>query len=135
MLLCCLKLLLAPILLPITVGVYHLSTMDTLSELGVNINAPGNVVEQQLNRLPNPTLCQIHSSLFCQTQGCHLANPRDVLVGRRDTSVKPAKEKYAADVWELVNCIRNNIPVKRTLVSGGKRSATYLYRTEKNSLS
>ena len=82
--------------------------MDTLSELGVNINAPGCDLERQLNQLTNATLSQIRSSLFHQAQSRGIADLRDVLVKRRDTAVKTAKEKHASDVRELLSCIRNN---------------------------
>ena len=104
----------------------RLHAMDTLSELGVNINTPGCDLERQLNQLTNATLSQIRSSLFHQVQSRGIADPRDVLVKRRDTAVKTAKEKHASDVRELLSCIRNIRSVKRTLVSGGKKSCSYL---------
>ena len=102
--------------------------MDLIRELGVDPSLPRKDLESKLLKIPHPKsrLNELRRLLFSAAQKADLANTKDILMNRRDAATKPAVEKYAEDVCEIVHSLKNDVQVKRTLVSSGKRSSDHL---------
>ena len=111
-------------------------TMDNLPS-GVHPDLPKSEFIQQLTHLPISELLSLRINLFNEASSNHsLVAPGFVntpLVTRKDTAIKPASYKLSEDVWSLISCIRNMVPVPRTLFRNGKRSREFLTQVSQQS--
>ena len=102
--------------------------MNSLSSC-VNPDLPKNEFTQSLIHLPTTELHQHRLALFHEACDKSLVLSDYInlpLVGKKDTAIKPASHKLSDDIWTIVSCIRNEVPIPRTLFRNGKRSKTFL---------
>ena len=89
--------------------------MDALTEVGVNVDDPKNVlVPDLLRRFREDVLRSTRNDLFESAKASGLVHPKDILVKRIKRAIGPSlAEKYAADIFELCYALRNKSLIPR----------------------
>ena len=91
--------------------------MDALTEVGVNVDDPKNVlVPDLLRRFSEDVLRSTRNDLFESAKASGLVHPKDILVKRIKRAIGPSlAEKYAADIFELCYLFqsRNRLLLRR----------------------
>ena len=100
--------------------------MDSIRELGVNLNAPSSESLPILTSLSISQLLSIRDDLFTETANQGLTYDGDTLVSRKGSGKKPLNLKLAEDIICLLSCIKNESTVPRTVLKNGKRQKEYL---------
>ena len=95
---------------------------EKLAELGLSSGTSREEFVGTLRRVPIPSLYQLRLDLFVKASECDLCDPRDILVGRKNTAAKSLDLKLSEDVWSLLTSIENKLPLPRILLKNGKRS-------------
>lgn len=100
--------------------------MDTVRELGVDLNAPASESVATLSTLSLSQLLSLRDELFTEATSLGLTSDGDELVSRRDSKKKPLHVKLTEDISSLLLCLKNESVVPRSLLKNGKRSKEYL---------
>ena len=90
-------------------------------------NAPRSEIILILSDQSTDCLLNLRECFFEELRQKDLAHAGDVLVSRRYTSRgKPLPVKLAEDAYVLLHCLKNSLPVPRSVIKNGKRDGTYL---------
>ena len=112
----------------------RVAEMDSIHELGVNLNAPSSESLPILTCLSISQLLSIRNDHFTETSNQGLTCDGDALVLRKDSRKKPLNLKLAEDIICLLSCIKNESTVPRTVLKNGKRQKDYLDASHKANL-
>ena len=99
-----------------------MSIEDIITNCGVALNVSKSVFIEQLRTRSISVLLGIRKSAFSKAISAGLANPKDILVGRKESAINPLNIKLSEDIWTIMHSIRNDTIIPRTLLKNGKRS-------------
>ena len=101
--------------------------MERLRDLGIDPNVPRSEIIPLLSSQPTDRLLLLRDRFFEELRLKGLTHVGDELVSRRCTSRgKPLPVKLSEDVYSLIHCLKNNLPVPRNVTKNGKRDRAYL---------
>ena len=95
--------------------------MEELTRNGISSSLPKGELIDALSKLHIVTLRSVRTAFFENTKSKGLCVSTAILVNRRDTAACPLSAKLSHDVWALMDCLRHNVNVPRSLLRNGKR--------------
>lgn len=95
-------------------------------DLGLSSGIPRDEFVTDIKRHPISMLKNCRLELFEEAVTGKLADPRDSLVNRINSAIRPLNLKLAEDIWTLLIAVENNAQIPRSILKNGKRSLSQL---------
>ena len=95
---------------------------------GVALNVSKSVFIEQLCTRSISVLSGIRESGFSKAISADWANPKDILVGRKESAVNPLNIKLSEDIWTIVDSIRKVYLVKKPFLLPKRPSEPFFRR-------